>query len=140
MKLPWLGSRFVLLSETNLTEGEMMDNTQENLDTKDILNKVIAEKWVTDNSTGVFKIKDCILVQSFTGKNYTYRVVNYVTGDQKYLFYKRQELTKQDYGDVIDKIKALSFYDLKQASDGSSMIDLIFRDIFPKYGFVVREE
>lgn len=118
----------------------MMDNIQANLDTKDILNKVIAKKWIAENSTGVFIIKDCILVQSFTGKNYTYRVVNYVAGDQKYLFYKRKELAKQDYGDVIDKIKALSFYDLKQASDGSEMIDLIFRDIFPKYGFVVREE
>lgn len=86
-----------------------MDNIQANLDTKDILKKIIGEKWVTDNSTGVFITKDCILVQSFTGKNYTYRVVNYMTGDQKYLFYKRQELTKKDYGDVIDKIKALSF-------------------------------
>jgi len=130
----------VLLSETNLTKGEMMDNIQANLDTKDILKKIIGEKWITENSTGVFIIKDCIVVQSFTGKNYTYRVVNHVTGDQKYLFFKRQELTKQDYGDVIDKIKALSFYDMKQASDGSEMIDLIFRDIFPKYNFVVREE
>jgi len=124
----------------NLTKGEMMDNIQEILVTKDILNKVVSEKWVAENSTGVFIIKDCILVQSFTGKNYTYRVINYVTGDQKYLFYKRQELARQDYGDVIDRIKALSFYDMKQASDGSEMIDLIFRDIFPKYGFVIREE
>jgi len=117
-----------------------MDNIQPNLDTKDILNKVIGEKWITENSTGVFIIKDCILVQSFTGKNYTYRVINFVSGDQKYLFHKRQELTEQDYLSLIDKIKALSFYDMKQASDGSEMIDVIFRDIFPKYGFVVREE
>ncbi|QRN85668.1 hypothetical protein JR334_12080 [Clostridia bacterium] len=117
-----------------------MDNIQANLDTKDILNKVISEKWVTENSTGVFIIKDCILVQSFTGKNYTYRVINYVTGDQKYLFYKRQVLNKKEYESVIEKIKTLSFYDMKQASDGTEMIELIFRDIFPKYGFVVREE
>ena len=46
-----------------------MDNIQANLDTKDILKKIIGEKWITENSTGVFIIKDCILVQSFTGKN-----------------------------------------------------------------------
>lgn len=130
----------MLLSETNLAEGEMMDNIQANLDMKVILNKVIGENWITENSTGVFTIKDCILVQSFTGKNYTYRVVNYVTGDQKYLFYKRQVMNKKEYESVIEKIKTLSFYDMKQASDGSEMIELIFRDIFPKYGFVVREE
>ncbi|WP_202708647.1 ATP-dependent DNA helicase [Sporosalibacterium faouarense] len=117
-----------------------MDNIHENLNTKEILNKVIGEKWIAENSKGVFIIKDCILVQNFTGKNYTYRVVNYVTGDQKYLFYRRHELTEQDYEGVINKIKVLSFYDMKRAADGSEMIDVIFKDIFPKYGFVVREE
>ncbi|WP_207706823.1 ATP-dependent DNA helicase [Alkaliphilus pronyensis] len=117
-----------------------MDNIQANLYTKDILNKVIGEKWIAENSTGVFIIKDCILIQSFTGKNYTYRVVNYVTGDQKYLFYKRHVMNKNEYESVIEKIKTLSFYDMKQASDGTEMIDHILRDIFPKYGFVVREE
>lgn len=118
----------------------MMDNIQANFDTKDILNKVIGEKWITENSTGVFIIKDCILVQSFTGKNYTYRVVNYVTGAQKYLFYKRQVLNINEYESVIKKIKTLSFYDMKQASDATDLIDLIFEDILPKYGFVVRDE
>ncbi|MBF4692260.1 ATP-dependent DNA helicase [Fusibacter ferrireducens] len=117
-----------------------MDNIQPNFDTKDILNRIIDENWITENSTGVFIIKDCIVVQGFTGKNYTYRVVNYMTGDKKYLFYRREILKKKEYEDVIKKVRDLSFYDLKQVSDGLEMIDHIFKEIFPKYGFVVRED
>lgn len=140
MKLGLLDLRFVLLSETNLTKGEMMDNILPNFDTKDILQKVITENWVTDNATAVFVVKDCILVQCFTGKNYTYRVVNFVSGEQKYLFYRRSEITESDYEATVERIKALSFFDMKQASNSIEMIDVIFREIFPKYGFLVRED
>lgn len=117
-----------------------MNQIQPNFNTKDILKKLIKENWAPENSTGVFIIKDCILVQSFTGKNYTYRAVNFVTGEQKYLFYRRNEILEADYEATIEKIKELPFFDMKQASDGIEMIDVIFREVFPKYGFIVRED
>jgi len=122
----------VLLSALKrIREGENMHS---------ILNKIIREKWVKEDSTAVFVIKDCILIQNFTGKNYTYRVVNYVTGQQKYLFYRRHKLGEDDSKQVMETIKALPFYNMKQAANGIEMIDCIFREIFPKYGFTIREE
>lgn len=117
-----------------------MDNIQQYLDTKEIMKKLIEKNWVAENSTGVFILKDCILVQSFTGKNYTYRVVNFITGEQKYLFYRRNAISDLDYPDIVSKIKNLSFFDMKRASNGNELIDVIFREVFSKYGFVVRED
>jgi len=131
---------FVLLSEPNLTRGEKMDKKQLNLKTTDIIKKLINENWVASNATGVFIIKDCILIQCFTGKNYSYRVVNYVSNEEKYLFYRRKEILEADYEGVIEKIKGLAFFNMKQASNGMDMIDVIFREVFPKYGFLVRED
>ena len=117
-----------------------MDNIQPHLETKEIMKKLINENFLAENSTGVFILMDCILVECFTGKNYAYRVVNYVTGDQKYLFYKKNPLLDSDYPAIVSKIKELSFFNLKRAINGNELIDVIFREIFSKYGFVVRED
>jgi len=85
-------------------------------------------------------IKDCILIQIYTGKTYTYRVINFMSGDVKYLFYRKNEITKEDYETIAVKIMALPFYNMKRAKDGIEMIDYIFKDVFTKYGYKVREE
>lgn len=115
-----------------------MENIQLNYETKNIIHKLIEEKQIPAESSGVFSLKDCILVESFTGKNYTYRVVNFVTGDQKYLFYKKQAIEKEVHCNMVERMTKLDFYNMKRASDGFEMIDVIFKEIFPKYGFTVR--
>lgn len=117
-----------------------MDSIQINFDTNQILKKLIDEKWITPESKGVFILKDCILLECFTGKNFTYRVANFVTGDQKYLFYRRSTISDKDYPLIVSKIKDLSFFNLKRASNGDEMIDVIFKEVFSRSGFVVREE
>lgn len=117
-----------------------MDNIQPHLETKQVMKKLLDENFLAENSTGVFILKDCILVECFTGKNYTYRVVNFITGDQKYLFYKRNPISNLDYPAIVSKIKELSFFNMKKASNGNELIDVIFREVFSKYGFVVRED
>lgn len=117
-----------------------MDSIQLNYDTKHIVAKLIEENWTSSDIKGVFILKDCILVECFTGKNFSYRVVNYVTGEQKYLFYRRNAISDSDYLSIISKIKELAFFDMKRASDGIEMIDVILREVFAKYGFVIRED
>lgn len=117
-----------------------MDSIEMNFDTNQIVKKLIDEKLTSPNSTGVFILKDCILLECFTGKNFTYRVANFVTGDQRYLFYRRSAISDQDYSVIVSKIKSLSFFNLKRASNGDEMIDVIFKEVFYKSGFVVRED
>ena len=117
-----------------------MDNIQPNYNINDIVKKLKKLNWVPETSVGVFIIKDCILTQSYSGKSFIYRAVNFVTGEQKYLFYRKNEIRIDEHTFIVEKIKALPFYNMKQASDGTEMIDVIFREVFPRYGFKVREE
>lgn len=117
-----------------------MDSIQINHNTNAIVKKIKESNWISNNATGVFKIKDCILIQIYTGKTYTYRVMNFMSGDVKYLFHRKNEMTKDDYDAIAAKIMVLPFYNMKYAKDGIEMIDNIFKEIFTKYGYKVREE
>jgi len=117
-----------------------MDNIQPNYNINDIVKKLKKLNWVPETSVGVFIIKDCILIQSYSGKSFRYRAVNFVSGEQKYLFYRKNGIYVDEHALIIEKIKALPFYNMKQASNGIEMIDVIFREVFPRYGFKIRED
>lgn len=117
-----------------------MDSIQINYDTKSIVKKIKEIDLMPDDAIGMFMIKDCILIQIYTGKTFTYRVINFMSGDVKYLFHRKNEITKDDYEAVAVKIMALPFYNMKRAKNGIEMIDYIFKEVFTKCGYKVREE
>ncbi|HZK72324.1 MAG TPA: hypothetical protein VFD03_12540, partial [Clostridia bacterium] len=117
-----------------------MDSIQLNYNINNIVEKIRELDLTPDDAVGVFMIKDSILIQTYTGKTYTYRVINFMSGDVKYLFHRKNEITKDDHEAVAVKIMALPFYNMKRAKNGIEMIDYIFNDVFTKYGYKVREE
>ena len=73
-----------------------MDNIQINYDTKSIVKKIKEIDLMPDDAVGLFIIKDCILIQIYTGKTFTYRVINFISEDVKYLFHRKKEIIKDD--------------------------------------------
>jgi len=116
-----------------------MDSIKINYDVKGIIKKLVLMGCFNVDVVGLLSIKDCLLTQKFTGKTYTYRVFNINSGENKYLFHRKYPINKDVYPDLIELIKTLPFYDMKQFKTGSEMIEYIFRDVFTKCGYTVRE-
>lgn len=105
-----------------------------------IVKKLKKLNLIPDSAVGVLMIKDCILIQNYTGKTYTYNVINFVSGDNKYLFNKKNFVTDKDYKNIVKKIISLPFFNIKYPKDGIQMIDYIFKNVFPEYGYTIIEE
>ena len=56
----------------------------------------------------LYKIKQVVLVEVFTGNIYKYHAVNYLTKEKKYLFYTKQPIPQSKFGDVAEKIFGLA--------------------------------
>lgn len=90
------------------------------------------------NEVGLFISRDCIITETYTGKTYKYRAYNYVTGDSKYLGYKKSSLPTEEYIDLLSKLANTSFYNITYPTNGEELIEYIFTKIFKGYGFMVR--
>ncbi len=97
-------------------------------------------KCITAVEEGKFIVKDVVLIQKYTGKTYTYWAYNFKTGDGKYLGNRRNEICDFDYEKYVERIVALDIYDVVTIPKGSELIDHIFREGFPNYGYTVRED
>jgi len=117
-----------------------MDSIRISYNTDVVVKKLKILDWIPDSATGVLMIKDCILIQNYTGKTYTYKVINFMSGEKQYLFHRKSTIAHDDYKAVAKKIIALPFFNMKYPKDGIQMIDYIFTVVLPKYGYAVREE
>lgn len=117
-----------------------MDSIRISYNTDVFVKKIKMLDWILDSDIGVFMIKDCILIQNYTGKTYTYKVINFMSGEKQYLFHRKRAITHDDYEGVAKKIIALPIFNMKYPKDGIEMIDYVFTVVFPTYGFIVREE
>lgn len=117
-----------------------MDSIRISYNTDVVIKKLKGLDLISDTATGVFMIKDCILIQDYTGKTYTYKAINFMSGEKQYLFHRKNPVTYDDYEAIAAKVMVLPFYNMKHFRDGIQMIDYIFKDVFPKYGYKVREE
>lgn len=117
-----------------------MDDIGMSNSTTVVVKKLKELQWIPDTSTGVLMNKDCILIQNYTGKTYTYRAINFITGDNKYLFHRKKPVGKEDYKKINTKFMSLPFFNKNYPKNGVEMIDYIFAVIFPMYGYTVRRE
>lgn len=117
-----------------------MNELKINYDVKSIMKKLIMMGVIDIDIVALYSIKDCILTQKFTGKSYSYRAININTGENKYLFRRKHPIDKDDYIETLTFMKDLPFYNLKKFSNGEEMIDHIFRIVFTRYGYTVRED
>jgi ATP-dependent DNA helicase DinG len=102
--------------------------------------RLIEQGWMNENATILLIKKDCVVTEIYTGKTYSYRVINYVSGEQKYLFHKKQAI-KSDQEEVIEKkIDVFESYGKNYPKSEIEMIRFIFEVVFKSFGFSIRSE
>lgn len=107
---------------------------------EEIENKLRELGWISDNTVIVNIIKDCLITETFTGKSYSYRVVNFVTGDQKYLFHKRKPIDKEQLNHMKEKLQKFDSFGTRYPETGEGLIKFIFEVVFRLYGYSLRVE
>lgn len=105
-----------------------------------IIDDLKSKKVVSTESSGVFKFGKCVLVETFTGKAYSYHAVNYETLKSKYLFHSKYKIEKEKYCEVSNKIKKLDLYDIDMPFENNEKIDVVFNNILTQYGYCIRSE
>lgn len=98
------------------------------------------------------KADGCIVLENFTGKNYTYRVVNMTSGAERYICHKPEPVHESECSVMIQK-----FFTPKTASKTKNCIETdrenkithdrhietlehIFKTLLPKHGYNLRTE
>lgn len=104
------------------------------------INKLKEKTKLEKKERGIFISRDCIVTETYTGKTYKYRVYNYITGNTKYLGYKKRAIEADRYEVLLSKIADLSFYNISYPTDGEELIDYIFTKVFKSFGFNIRTE
>jgi len=96
--------------------------------------------WMNKNASIIYINKDCVVVESYTGKTYTYHVINYVNGDQKYLFHRKQPINEDIELIIGNKLKSFGSFDICFPQTEVELIQYIFEVVFKVYRFSIREE
>lgn len=112
----------------------------ENRNDEKIKSVLIERGWINKDATITYINKDCLITENFTGKTFSYRVLNYVTGKEKYLFHKRRQMTSDQYDDIESKLQCFEDYSTKYPENDKDLIRFIFEVIFRLYGYSIREE
>lgn len=110
----------------------------------DIQNKIYEAGLFRPEEKVVLATKGCVLLEYFTGKTYSYRMVDLNTLKAKRLFSRQKPLTQEGYQRAIEKMVAKAPEPESAArSDGRKrsreLLAYIFSDILPKHGMVLRD-
>ncbi|SKC77478.1 ATP-dependent DNA helicase [Maledivibacter halophilus] len=111
-----------------------------NRNTHYAINKLKEKVKLEKRERGIFISRDCVVTETYTGKTYKYRVYNYITGNTKYLGYKKRAIETDGYEALLSKVADLSFYNISYPTDGEELIDYIFTTVLTSFGFKIRME
>ena len=76
--------------------------------TADLQNKIYEAGLFRPEEKVVLATKGCVLLEHFTGKTYSYRMVDLTTLKAKRLFSRQKPLTQEGYERAIEKMLALA--------------------------------
>ena len=111
--------------------------------TADIRNKMHEAGIFRPDEKIVLTTKSCVLLEHFTGKAYSYRMVDLHTLKAKRLFSRPTPLNEVGYRRAIEKMAAQSESGIpfmqEDRSGASELLAHVFYDILPEYGLVLRE-
>ena len=111
--------------------------------TADIRNKMHEAGIFRPDERIVLTTKSCVLLEHFTGKAYSYRMIDLHTFKAKRLFSRPTPLNEAGYRRAIEKMAAQSeggiSFRQEDRSGASELLTHIFYDILPEYGLVLRE-
>jgi ATP-dependent DNA helicase DinG len=106
-----------------------------------ILDKYIAAGQLKSDSSYVFTLnRKYIVFSRFSGKRYSYSVLNYITEKTALLTTSRTELVDKDFPLIVKKIIHSKVYRFEFPSHPETLVAEVFRDILPQYGYTVREK
>lgn len=106
-----------------------------------ILEKYILAGRVKGDSSYFFTMDSRYIVYSrFSGKRYTYSVLNYATEKSVVLATSQTPPSESDYPVLIKKILHSKVYHFTLPLQPQILIETIFRQLLPQYGYAVREK
>lgn len=110
----------------------------------DIQNKIYEAGLFRPDEKVVLTTKNCVLLEHFTGKTYSYRMVDLATLKAKRLFSRQKSLSATGYQRAIEKmLTQVSEVDEPVQPDDHSrareLLTYLFTDILPKHGMTYRE-
>lgn len=115
-------------------------NAVTHMNMKSIMDRLLEKKAVDPESKGILLDRDCILIESDTGRSRTYYAYNFNTSMRHYLGHRRADLDEKAIRIYREKIRSLEIYDSSIPSTGEGLIEFIFGTVFTTYGFMIRIE
>ncbi|MHB8076735.1 ATP-dependent DNA helicase [Desulfosporosinus fructosivorans] len=106
-----------------------------------ILEKYILAGRIKADSSYFFTLDGRYIVYfRFSGKRFTYSVLNYATEKSVVLATSRTVLSEADYPGLVKKILHCKVYQFVLPPQPQILIEAIFRQLLPEYGYVVRDK
>ena len=106
-----------------------------------ILEKYILAGRIKGDSSYFFTLDGRYIVYyRFSGKRFTYSVLNYATEKSVVLATSRTMFSDADYPELIKKILHCKVYKFVLPAQPQTLIEAIFRQLLPEYGYVVRDK
>ncbi|XCH80347.1 MAG: ATP-dependent DNA helicase [Candidatus Dehalobacter alkaniphilus] len=106
-----------------------------------ILEKYILAGRIKADSSYFFTLDGRYIVYfRFSGKRFTYSVLNYATEKSVVLAVSRIILSEADYPGLIKKILHCKVYQFVLPAQPQILIEAIFRQLLPEYGYTVRDK
>jgi ATP-dependent DNA helicase DinG len=121
----------------------------------EIQNRLRIEGHIKNEAVVIFKKDNCVLVEFYTGKTFTYEVVNVNTFKRKYLFHRKRKITESKFKEIAERISSLKINEKRDiakkkllfqreqtifAEDKEeTLIKNIFKNVMPEYGYSVRK-
>lgn len=112
----------------------------------DIKNRMYEAGLYRENERIIFMERNCVILENFTGKRYSYRAVSMYDMRYKHLFACQNPIDESKYDQIKEKLYELEIgivsdyviEDIKKRAD--NLLVHIFRDILPGYGMNYRKE
>ena len=111
----------------------------------DIKNKIYEAGLLRPHETIVLTAESCVLLEHFTGKTYSYRMIDLSTLKAKRLFARQRPLNQDGYQKAMEKMLAqvigepADFLRPAPHDRAKSLLTSIFTDILPKHGMELRD-
>lgn len=117
---------------------------EQNICMADIKNKIYEAGLLRAGEKIVLTASACVLLEYYTGKTYSYRMVDLQTLKAKHLFSRQNPITDGNYKKAIEKMLAVAVHtadiaEIHANERAARLLTYIFTDILPLHGMTFRE-
>ncbi|MFI3213266.1 MAG: ATP-dependent DNA helicase [Eubacteriales bacterium] len=113
----------------------------------DIMNTLFETGLLKENERIVGIVDNCLLLERYTGKSFSYRVCDFNNLQLKHLFSRQSRLSVERHSMISEKIDDLGYskekpiqFSKTKEERAEELLSYIFTDILPKHGLNLREQ